>query len=55
MSINDRCYNCMHREYCYARSIAFPERAETCTAYNNIHKRNVVDRNNVKKEWEGKS
>lgn len=53
MSIK-RCYNCMHNEYCYACSIAFPERAESCAAYNAPEKKDCIDKYILRKQLGGK-
>ena len=46
------CYDCMHKDYCYAYSSVYGERAESCIAYNNSDAKYIVDRSNVKKQWE---
>jgi hypothetical protein len=46
------CYECMHKDYCYAYSSVYGERAESCIAYNNPDAKYIVDRSNVKKQWE---
>ena len=46
------CYECMHKDKCYAYSNNYGERAETCIAYNNPEAKYIVDRDNVKKQWE---
>ena len=46
------CYECMHKDYCYAYSPVYRERAESCTAYNNPDAKYIVDISSVKKQWE---
>ena len=47
-----RCYECVHNTYCYACSRSFPERAETCAAFNNMFMKDVIDRDSAKRQWE---
>lgn len=46
------CYDCIHKDYCYAYSIIYNERAESCIAYNEPSAKYIVDRSNVRKQWE---
>ena len=49
-----RCYECMHKDYCYAYSSTYGDRAESCIAYNVPEAKYIVDRSEVKRSWEGK-
>ena len=46
------CRSCCNNKNCYAYSPYYPERAETCAAFNNMFMTDVIDRDSVKKQWE---